>query len=312
MGTIGMLTSLRHQVGMLFILAVGVVASGVSAAAPEIADLPSTVGKAPSPPPGTKPDELAVARGKTLYAQLGCPACHGFLGTGGPNNAADLGQSGVAVQDDGGKGLSFFLIKGRPARGMPPASRQLTAAEAADLSARFRWVGFSEASLAGIYGGVAPPLALGGQNLSVLVGDAKYGRQFFNGPVGKCSTCHAVDEGQKSPADNLAHIATKYPDPKDLQDNMLLMSRPSPPALDNTVTVRISFRDGRTVAGYLVGVSDFKVIYRNDSGEEIVVPRENGEPNVVLIDQLQAHVDLLEQYQDDDIHNLTAYLATLK
>jgi cytochrome c oxidase cbb3-type subunit 3 len=195
---------------------------------------------------------------------------------------------------------------------MPPAPRPLTRDEAADLSARFRWLGFSEASLLGNYGGPPLPAALAGQNLSIVVGDATQGRKYFNGPVGKCATCHSVEETRPSPAANLAHIASKYPDPKDLQDNMLLMSRPSSPESDKTVSVVVTFKDGRTMSGYLSSVSDFKVAFRDDANKETIIAREDGEPRVTLTDRLQTHIDLLQHYQDDDIHNLTAYLVTLK
>ena len=66
------------------------------------------------------------------------------------------------------------------------------------------------------------------------------------------------------------------------------------------------------MSGYLDAVSDFKVAIRDDQGKQVVFERSDGEPKVALVDRLQAHVDLLQIYGDDDIHNLTAYLATLK
>ena len=59
-------------------------------------------------------------------------------------------------------------------------------------------------------------------------------------------------------------------------------------------------------------VSDFKVIIRDQAGQETTLTRSKGEPSVALTDRLQHHLDLLEVYRDVDIHNLTAYLATLK
>ncbi len=35
-------------------------------------------------------------------------------------------------------------------------------------------------------------------------------------------------------------------------------------------------------------------------------------PKVVVTDPLQAHFDLLPKWTDTDMHNMTAYLATLK
>jgi cytochrome c oxidase cbb3-type subunit 3 len=78
------------------------------------------------------------------------------------------------------------------------------------------------------------------------------------------------------------------------------------------VTATVTYRDGRTLTGFLTSVSDFKVVIRDANDGETVLPRNDGEPKVVLTDRLQHHLDLLAIYMDDDIHNLTAYLATLK
>src|SRR6185503_2936010 len=144
------------------------------------------------------------------------------------------------------------------------------------------------------------------------VGDPALGKTFFVGPIGQCSSCHSVVEGQPSAAANLAHIASKYPEPKTLQ-NMMLLNRDSgwSPRTGTDVTAMITYRDGRALKGYLSSVSDFKVVIRDDSGAETVVALADGEPRVVLTDRLQQHLDLLDKYSDNDIHNLTAYLVTL-
>jgi cytochrome c oxidase cbb3-type subunit III len=264
-------------------------------------------------------DAAAIARGEVLYMTLNCAACHGTAGRGGPANAPDLTTSAIAMANDEGKTLGAFLRTGRPDKGMPASP--LTDAQAADLSAKLR--SFAAAPAAA-QRGVAPsggranphpewPLALTGQQLSIVVGDAGLGKRFFNGPVGQCSTCHAVKEGQPSKASNLAHIATKYPDPKALQNNMLL-NRDSgwSPRKGRDVTAVITYANGKVVRGYLTSVSDFKVVIRDEEENETEIARNDGEPKVALTDRLQHHLDLLEKLHDDDIHNLTAYLVTLK
>jgi len=148
----------------------------------------------------------------------------------------------------------------------------------------------------------------------VLVGDAEAGERYFNGPVGRCNTCHAVTPGVASSAPNLAGIARKYSDPKRLQNNMILPARRYywSPANSNDVTVTVTFKDGHIVQGLLESVSDFKVFLREGSGKETVIERRDAEPKVVLQDRLQYHLDLLPRYRDSDIHDLTAYLATLR
>jgi cytochrome c oxidase cbb3-type subunit 3 len=278
---------------------------------------PGITALAPSPPDGPPPDPAAVARGTTLYeTTLNCAACHGVTGRGGPGNAPDVTKSALAMQSDNGRALAAFLLAGRVDKGMP-AVPALTAAQAADLSAKLRSLGFAAAQNGQRGGGRGArpgwPAALTGQQLSIVVGDPALGKAFFNGPVGRCSSCHAVVDGQSSAAANLAHIASKYPEPKTLQNTMLL-NRDSgwSPRTGKDVTATISYRDGRTLKGYLSSVSDFKIVIRDDGGTETVVARADGEPRVELTDRLQAHLDLLAKYSDNDIHNLTAYLVTLK
>jgi cytochrome c oxidase cbb3-type subunit 3 len=278
---------------------------------------PGIAALAPSPPDGPPPNPAAVARGTALYeTTLNCAACHGVTGRGGPGNAPDVTKSALAMQPDNGRALAAFLRAGRVDKGMP-AVPPLTAAQAADLSAKLRSLGFAAAQGGQRGGGRGArpgwPAALTGQQLSIVVGDPALGKAFFNGPVGRCSSCHSVVDGQPSAAANLAHIASKYPEPKTLQNTMLL-NRDSgwSPRTGKDVTATITYHDGRTVKGYLSSVSDFKVVIRDDDGTETVVARAGGEPRVELTDRLQAHLDLLAKYSDNDIHNLTAYLVTLK
>lgn len=279
----------------------------------------------PSPPAGPPPDAAAIARGTVLYeTTFNCAACHGLTGRGGPNNSLDLTKSALAMQSDAGRGLAAFLRAGRPDRGMPALPAPLTDAQAADLSAKLRSLGFAAAPQVPLAGrgpegpsgrGNATPLhpALAGQQLSILVGDPALGQKFFKGAVGQCSSCHSVVDGQASPAVNLARVAQKYRDPKALQNAMLLnRGLYWSPRTNKDVTATITYADGRSTKGYLTSVSDFKVVVRGEDGTETEIVRKGGEPKVVLTDRLQHHLDLLETYTDNDIHNLTAYLATLR
>jgi cytochrome c oxidase cbb3-type subunit 3 len=302
---------------ILAVIAIAAAADGRLGGAPAQSPPPGIAARAPSPPDGPPPDPAAVARGTALYeTTFNCAACHGVTGRGGPSNAPDVTRSAIAMQPDEGRALAAFLRVGRVDKGMP-AVPALTAAQAADLSAKLRALGFAAAQggQRGRGRGARPnlPAALAGQQLSIVVGDPALGKTFFNGPVGRCSSCHSLVDGESSTASNLAHIASKYPDAKTLQDKMVL-SRDSgwSPRMDKSVTATIIYADGRTVKGYLSSVSDFKVVVRDESGTETVIPRAGGEPRVVLTDRLQHHLDLLAKYQDNDIHNLTAYLVTLK
>lgn len=201
---------------------------------------------------------------------------------------------------DRGETLRAFLAGGRPEAGMPPFS--VTAEQAAQLSGVIR--SFARPD---------QPEQSGTDDATVLVGDAAAGRAFFNGPVGRCGSCHAITEGETGSATNLAHVASRYDSVMDLQNAMVLnRSFFWSPALNRDVTARITYADGRTISGYLTSVSDFKVIIRDEQNRETIINRSGGEPQVVLIDRMQHHLDLLEVYRDEDMHNLTAYLATMQ
>jgi cytochrome c oxidase cbb3-type subunit 3 len=303
----------------LAVMAIAGAAAGRLGGAATVQSLPPGItALAPSPPDGPPPDPAAVARGTALYeSALNCAACHGVTGRGGPGNAPDVTKSALAMQPDNGRALAAFLRAGRVEKGMP-AVPALTGAQAADLSAKLRSLGFAAVQTPGARGGrrgARPglPAALAGQQLSIVVGDPALGKMFFNGPIGRCSACHSVVDGQPSAAANLAHIASKYPEPKTLQNKMVLNRDPDwSPRSGKDVTATITYADGRTLKGYLSSVSDFKVVIRDDNGTETVVARADGEPRVTLTDRLQHHLDLLAKYSDNDIHNLTAYLVTLK
>lgn len=253
---------------------------------------------APTLPEGPAPAQPAIERGNLIYRDS-CAVCHGANGSGGNGAKIDLRQSPIAMANDGGRQLAALLQTGRLEAGMP--ARPVTEAEAADLWAKLRSFAFRTAS---------GPAA----TEPVLVGDAAAGKAFFSGTVGRCDTCHAVTPGASSSAANLAAIGSKYPDPKRLQQAMLLGERRYywSPSNSRDVTATISYRDGRVITGYLTSVSDFKVIVRDAAGVETILARRNGEPRVVLTDRMQHHLDLLPRYRDNDIHDLTAYLATLK
>ena len=91
----------------------------------------------------------------------------------------------------------------------------------------------------------------------------------------------------------------------------IVMPRGSSPATERTVTVTDS--DGKVTQGRLRHLDNFSLTLIGKDGNSITYPRDSDEmPKVEIHDPLQAHVDLLSQYTDSDIHNLTAYLLTLK
>src|SRR5689334_19058604 len=127
-----------------------------------------------------------ATRGKEVFGRQ-CAVCHGVDARGGAHGGADLLQSPIVLDDEGGGvGLAKFLVVGRPAKGMP--AFKLPRQQVADIAA------FLHARMAAASGSRV--------NVDVLVGDPKAGEAYFNG-AGGCTRCHAV-------AGDLAHIAKKY------------------------------------------------------------------------------------------------------
>ena len=85
---------------------------------------------------------------------------------------------------------------------------------------------------------------------------------------------------------------------------------PAPDKAAATVTVTLT--SGEKVSGVLDRIDDFSVSLHDSSGEYRSFTREGAVPKVEILDPLKPHVDLLAKYTDPDIHNVTAFLVTLK
>ena len=77
-------------------------------------------------------------------------------------------------------------------------------------------------------------------------------------------------------------------------------------------TVTVTLPTGQVIAGKLYQIDDFTVSLIDANGDYHSYPRHGAVPKVVVTDPLQPHLDMLQTLKDDDIHNLTAYLVTLK
>ena len=143
---------------------------------------------------------------------------------------------------------------------------------------------------------------------NVFTGDAKKGEAFFNGGVGKCSTCH-------SPTGDLAGIGKKYDPPvlqlKTVFPQAVAFGHRATSGTTKPVTVTVTSPSGESVTGVLLEMDDFNVALRDASGKYRSFKR-TPEVKVEKNDPYAAHVALLDQYTDKDIHDVVAYLETLK
>jgi cytochrome c oxidase cbb3-type subunit 3 len=220
-------------------------------------------------------------RGRKEFIQS-CGFCHGEDATG--SRAPDLVRSPLVNRDKGGDLIAPVIRNGRPDKGMPgfPLPDKAVQDIVAFLHARVE-----EAMQSSRVGSDYPIERL-------LTGNADAGRAYFNG-AGRCVSCH-------SPAGDLAGIARKYP-PLRLEERML-----SPRGVPVIVTVTTP--SGERVRGKMVHLDEFSVSLRNSSGWYHSWPRDK--VKVSVDDPLQAHHEMLAKYSDDDIHNLFAYLETLR
>jgi cytochrome c oxidase cbb3-type subunit 3 len=243
----------------------------------------------PQRPPG---DPAMIERGKALYG-VNCQFCHGGDargGEGGPN----LIRAEIVLNDQNGELIAPVIQNGRVDQGMPKFP--MANAQVADIAAfihSFRVAGYDASRM-------KPP--------TIMVGDAAAGETYFKS---KCATCHSV-------SGDLKDIGAKYAeDPRALQQLFVMpggggRGRGATAANVPPTTVTVTTAAGKKVEGRLVRVDDFIVTLADADGTQQTFRRDGDRPKVEIHDPLQPHKDLLRVYSDKDIHNLTAYLVTVK
>lgn len=220
--------------------------------------------------------------GKKEFQQT-CGFCHGPDGRGA--SGPDLIRSSLVSHDVNGDLIGPVVRNGRPDKGMP--AFQLPDAEIRQIADFLH----SEARLASSVAQRVPeeyPVE------KLLVGNAEAGKAYFNGRGG-CNVCH-------SPTGDLAHVASKYK-PIDLQTRIAFPSGTSP-------TVTVTDAAGRTFTGEETHADEFMISLRDSNGW--VHTWQRNTVKVDIHDPLATHAALLGKYTDQNIHDLFAYLETLK
>ena len=256
---------------------------------------------APGPPPRfpaqMRPaeDPDLVARGKRVY-DISCRACHGADLRGGDMGGPNLLRSQVALNDQRGELLQPILQGARP--GMPAVPLQPNDATAV--------AAYVHSVLAQGRAQGAPPAAPA-VPLDILVGDPVAGQTYF---AAKCSSCH-------SPAGDLHGLASRIPDPVQIQNLWVAGERiepqdPNRSVSERDVVVAVSQAPGPPVEGRLERIDDFSVTLLMRDGIRQTFRRVGDQPRIEIRNPLAAHKQMLQTYTDRDIHNVTAYLVTLK
>jgi cytochrome c oxidase cbb3-type subunit III len=242
-------------------------------------------------------DAALLARGKTLY-EIHCRSCHGADLRGGELGGPNLLRSAVALNDQAGELIYPVIRDGRKTPGMsamPPIS--ISEDDAKTVAE------YIHSILATTQRQGGPPPAPR-PVLNVLVGEAAAGKSYFEA---KCASCHSV-------TGDLRNIGEKFPDPVQLQNSWLAGNAGGGGRGSNTnrVTVTVTPASGAKIEGGLGRIDDFIVVVNLEDGSSVSFRRQGDIPKVEVHDPRDAHRNLLPQYRDKDIHDVTAYLVTLK
>jgi cytochrome c oxidase cbb3-type subunit 3 len=244
-------------------------------------------------------DPALVARGQGLYG-VHCRACHGVDLRGGDIGGPNLLRSQLALNDLEGELMGPVITQGKQTPGMP--SMPAIPLSADDVKAVAAYIHSVQATMRGQ--GSPPPGTE--KQPDILVGDAKAGEAYFRA---NCSACH-------SPTGDLQGVGRRFADPVQLQNAWVAggaRGRGAPPpgnASRRQVTAVVTLPNGQTIEGRLDRIDDFIVVLTTADGQRSF--GRTGEVKVEVRDPLEQHRKLLAVYADRDIHNVTAYLVTLK
>lgn len=218
-------------------------------------------------------DAVAAVRGRALY-NYHCISCHGREAQGG--EGPNLLISPLVGWDKDGELIGKVVRNGVPNTLMRPFS--LKADEVADISQYLHSLSSKVTA----------------KDNESLAGDVLKGRRFF---AERCAGCHAREQ-------DIAAIGSKYGDPRALQKAWLMPTAPP------FATVKMV--DGNVVNGPIVQIDEFNItIGMPDGGERTFAKGVQGQV-IDVHDPLAGHKALLSVYKDGDIHNITAYLVSLK
>jgi len=231
-------------------------------------------------PPAAPPLPEQLQAGQKLFAAQ-CGFCHGRDAMGG-ETGPNLARSAFVRDDTTGDQMRTLLRNGRVDKGMP-AFRLGDS----DVAAIIAFIRDQRTNANGARRTV--------DAADLQSGNAGRGRSYFNG-AGRCATCH-------SPTADLAGVANRL-------QGLELLQRMLYPSRSRTAKVTVKTRSGETIAGTLAYRDEFTIAltdatgrYRSWLAREVTFTVDN---------PLDAHVEQLAKYTDDDMHDVLAYLQTLR
>jgi cytochrome c oxidase cbb3-type subunit 3 len=259
-------------------------------------------------PPG---DPALIARGKTLF-EVNCRLCHGADLRGGDQGGVNLLRSNLVLTDQNGELILPVVKNGRQTPGMPPMP-PFPQIPDDDVKAIAEYVHSVAATMRGQGN---PPPGSEPVVLNIVVGDPNAGKAYFQA---RCSSCHSA-------TGDLQGVATRYADPVQLQNSWVSggggrggrggRGRSGVAAAGASrgreMTVTVTLPSGQRLEGRLDRLDDFIVVLTPADGVQRSIRRVGDAPKIEIHDPLEGHKKLLPVYTDKDIHDVTAYLVTLK
>ena len=277
---------MRHRIG-LFAAALCAAATFAFAQQPAPPAPPAPARVRPQAYPTRPPaDPASVERGKAIFG-VNCAFCHGVDARGG-SGGTNLIRAELVLNDKEGELIAPVVRGGR--EGMPKfdlATPQI--ADIANFIHSFRVGGYDVSRM-------TPP--------TIVVGNAKDGEAYF---AKTCGGCHSV-------TGDLKGIAARITDPKALQQHWLVPGSGRGAGAGGArqpVTAAVTAA-GKIIKGRLVRVDDFLVTLIDSDGIARTFTRDGETPKVEITDPLKPHKDLLPKYEDKNIHDVTAFLVTVK
>jgi mono/diheme cytochrome c family protein len=215
--------------------------------------------------------------------QRNCAFCHGRDAAGG-ETGPDLTRSKLVLADRDGSKITEVVRNGRPEKKMPAFN--FSTEEIRSI------VAFIHATQA--QASAHPGKRRGVDVADLQTGNVETGKQYFNG-TGGCSKCHSA-------TGDLAGIASRF-EGLQLEERMLYPK-------NTTSHVIVTLPSGEKITGVLAYLDEFTVGLRDKDGTYHSWPVSR--VRYIVDAPVEAHVELFSKYTDDDIHNLMAYLQTLR
>jgi len=256
---------------------------GAPAASPASRRPPATVAPQQYPP-------QQIEAGQARFVSQ-CGFCHGRDAAGG-ESGPDLTRSTVVAEDVRGDKIGPIIRAGRPDKGMPA----LTLSDA-DVAAIVAFIHDAKTQAESASGGRRSV-----DVADLQTGNAEAGRQYFNG-AGGCAGCHALTGSFASVGGRLQGLP--------LLQRMLYpgSGRDAGPAPARPA-VTVTTRSGQTVTGTLAYRDEFTITLTDPDGWTRSWP--TSQVTVAVDNPLQAHIDQLGKYTDANMHDVLAYLQTLR